>query len=182
MAVSFKSTFHGWKWAVPLLVALFFLSGCRKRSEEFIEYDLIDALKDAKIDSPLFSAPAELKAKVRKLCKSIEARDRDGPAGPHRAFIGKAKLWSHDKSQEFRAALLLSLGVIKAPGGFAVIKRGLRSHKESVRRAATLAVASMRDPDRFESLEARLADKDDSVVHYNANERDNTDKCHETEC
>ena len=75
-------------------------------------------------------------------------------------------LWSRDRKQENRAALLLALGVIGGDKALAIIKRGLDSHKETVRRAACQALASLRDPAQGSRLIARLGDSDRDVVRY----------------
>lgn len=75
-----------------------------------------------------------------------------------------ARHWKDDKAQEFRSALLLALGRIGGEGGLEVLREGLHSNKESIRRAATLAAADLRLEVLQPDLIRALKDGDEEVV------------------
>ena len=96
----------------------------------------------------------------RALCFAIGAL-----APPERA--GElAKHWQKDKAQDFRAALLLALGRIGGDGALGVLREGLRSKKESIRRAATIAAADLREAVLLPELIRLLRDSDEDVVRH----------------
>lgn len=69
-----------------------------------------------------------------------------------------------ESAQEVKAAALLALGRIGGPEALKAVAKYTTSHKESLRRAAVLAVADARLNDGFPHLVARLNDPDELVV------------------
>ncbi|MFT7618799.1 MAG: HEAT repeat protein [Planctomycetota bacterium] len=71
-----------------------------------------------------------------------------------------------DNSQAFRRCVLLALGAIGGDETMALIRKSLKSSKESVRRSATLAAANLRTVDLLPEFRRLLKDSDDTVVRY----------------
>lgn len=84
----------------------------------------------------------------------------------HEAVAALGAQFQKDNSQAFRRSVLLALGSIGGEDSKKLIRKSLKSSKESVRRSATLAAAYLRDVSLIPDFRRLLKDSDDTVIRY----------------
>ncbi len=96
----------------------------------------------------------------RSLVHSLGQLRSEAAIGPLSAQYAK------DKSQAFRRAVLLACGQIGGENAIALIRKALRSNKESIRRSATIAGAALHEKSLIPDFKKLLKDSDDLVARY----------------